>query len=139
MKRLIPLLLLFVLALVIGCAMEKHRRYVREGLLVTGLNREAFLLEWGSPDKTRTLTGEEIMKAGWGVGAGGGSGFFFKGKQTYDLWIYEKKGIELVFLGLRLVTWKTEKTVEELKALTPPEKPKPQTLEEYTKERKKAP
>ena len=119
MKRLIVLLLLFILVLVIGCAMEKHRKYVRDGLLVTGLNRQAFLLEWGPPDKTRTLTGEEIMKAGWGVGAGGGSGFFFKGKQTYDWWIYEEEGVELVFLGLRLVTWKTEKTVEELKALTP--------------------
>lgn len=137
MRRLITLFLLLVLSLMlVGCAMQKHRKYVRDGLLVTGLNREAFLLEWGPPDKTRTLTGEEVMKAGWGVGVGGGSGFFFKGKQTYDFWIYEDKGVELVFLGLRLVTWKTEKTVEELKSLTPA---KPQTLDEYSKERKGTP
>lgn len=122
MRKLTPLFLFLVALLVLGCAMAKHRKYVRDGLLVTGLNREAFLLEWGPPEKTRTMTGEEIMKAGWGVGVGGGSGFFFKGKQTYDLWIYEEKGVELVFLGVRLVTWKTEKTVEELKALTPPGK-----------------
>jgi hypothetical protein len=118
MKRLIPFLLLFVLVLVIGCVMEKHRKYVRDGLLVTGLNREAFLLEWGPP--------------GWSPRGG----FFLKGKQTYDWWIYEKKGVELVFLGFRLVTWRTEKTVEELKTLTPS---KPQTIDEYSRERKGAP
>lgn len=136
MKRLIPLLLLFVLALVIGCAMQKHRKYVRNGILVTGLNREAFLLEWGPPDRTQVITGEEIIRAGWRFG----EGFFVKGKQTYDVWIYERKEVELLFYGVRLVAWKTEKTVEELKAFTPSEKPKPQTLEEeYTREKKKTP
>ena len=64
MKKLIPLIVLLTLAFVLGCAMAKHRKYVRDGLLVTGLNREAFLLEWGSPERTTTITGEEIMKAG---------------------------------------------------------------------------
>lgn len=121
------------------CHAKAHRKYVSDGLLVTGLNREAFLLEWGPPERTRTMTGEEIMQAGWGIGVGGGKGFFFKGKQTYDLWVYEKKGVELVFLGLRLIAWKTEKSVEELKTLKPPGKPKPKTLDEYTKEKKSSP
>ena len=132
MKKLIPLIVLLTLAFVLGCAMAKHRKYVRDGLLVTGLNREAFLLEWGSPERTTTITGEEIMKAGQGAVGG----YFFKGKQTYDLWTYEKKGVELVFLGLSLVAWRTEKTVEELKTLTPPE---PKTLDEHTREREKSP
>ncbi len=135
MRKLITLFLLLVLPVVLGCAMQKHRKYVRDGLLVTGLNREAFLFEWGPPDRTQVITGEEVIRAGWRFG----EGFFTKGKQTYDVWIYEKKGVELLFYGVRLAAWKTEKSVEELKALTPPENAKPQTLDEYTKERKKGP
>lgn len=129
------LLSLLLSVLVLGCAMKKHRKYIRDGILVTGLNREAFLEEWGPPDRTQTISGQEIMKAGWSPTGG----YFLKGKQTYNVWTYEKKGVELVFLGYRLVTWKTEKTVEELKTLTPLEKPKPQTLDEYTKEKGKGP
>jgi len=134
MRKLITLFLMLVLALVLGCAMQKHRKYVRDGLLVTGLNREAFLLEWGSPDKTYTISSEEFssLRANWG-NLGGGVGYF-KGKVPLDVWIYQEKGVQLVFNGLRLIAWKTEKTVEELKGLTTP---KPQTLEEYSREKKK--
>ena len=125
MRRLIPLLLLFILVLVIGCAMEKHRKYVRDGLLVTGLNREGFLLEWGSPDKTYTISSEEFssLRAGWGD-HGGGVGYF-KGKVPLNVWVYKEKEVELVFHGIGLIAWKTEKSVEELRTSNPPEKPKP--------------
>lgn len=132
MKKLTILFFLVLTILVFGCAMQKHRKYVREGILVTGLNREAFLLEWGPPDRTQVITGEEVIRAGWMLGRG----FLMKGKQKYDIWIYEDKDIELMFYGIRLVAWKTEKTVEELKALTPPQKPKPKSLNEYTREKK---
>ncbi len=132
MKRFTILFVLVFMLLGVGCAMQKHRKYVRDGLLVTGLNREAFLLEWGPPDKTQVIKGEEVTRAGYGIKGG----FFFKAKENYDIWFYEKKRVDLVFLGLRLVAWKTEKTVEELKTLTPS---KPQTLDEYSRERKEAP
>jgi len=130
MKRLtltlmpIPLLLLLVALLILSCAMARHRKYVREGILVTGLNREAFLLEWGPPTKTHAISSDEFreLSINWGFTRDVGS---FRKGTTLDVWTYENKNVELVFYGLRLVAWKTEKSVEELKALTPPQKPKP--------------
>ena len=100
-----------------------------------GLNREAFLFEWGPPDKTYTISSEEFssLRAGWGD-YGGGVGYF-KGKVPLNVWVYKEKETELVFHGVRLIAWKTEKSVEELRTSTPPEKPKPQTLDEYTREK----
>jgi hypothetical protein len=34
------------------------------------------------------------------------------------VWDYQKKGVKLYFRGNELVDWKTDKTVEELKALS---------------------
>ena len=139
MKKLSPLLLLVIVILVFGCIMEKHKSYVRRGILVTGLNRGAFLKVWGPPDRTYTITSEEFssLRAGWGD-YGGGVGYF-KGKVPLNVWVYKEKETELVFYGVRLIAWKTEKSVEELKGSTRPQKPKSNTLEEYTKEKKKSP
>ena len=96
----------------VGCAMQRHREWVREGVLIRGLHRDAFLKEWGKPDRTYTITGEEAMNAGWA----GGAGFFFKGKAVYDAWEYGARDTTLVFNREKLVTWRTGKTTEELKA-----------------------
>lgn len=48
-KVLVTIGLLIILASS-GCIMAKHRRYVREGVMAVGLNREAFLKERGKPD-----------------------------------------------------------------------------------------
>jgi len=103
-----------------GCAMQRHREYVREGLLVSGLNRNAFLKEWGMPDKTYTIPSDEFTSftAGWGgtqYGHSGGAGYF-KGKVPLDVWEYKQKDVTLIFHGLRLIAWKTEKSREELKS-----------------------
>ena len=118
MIKKISLLVIFGLLIILassGCVMQKHRQYIRDGLLVTGLNREAFLKEWGMPDKTYTIPSDEFSSftAGWG-GYGGGAGYY-KGKVPLDVWEYENKGVTLVFHGYRLIAWKTEKTREELK------------------------
>jgi hypothetical protein len=107
-----------VLFLLIGCstAMTKHREQVRSGLLTVGLNREAFLKEWGMPDKTYVISGEEFIKLSASWGAYGGGAGFFKGKVPLDVWVYEKREITLVFNGIRLVGWKTEKTRKELES-----------------------
>ena len=107
-----------VLAVVVlagaSCGMLRDRAKVRDGLLVSGLDRDAFLAEWGPPTRTSTLTGDDTTQAGWG----GGGGFFFRGKEIYDVWEYSRHGVTLVFYRARLVTWKTEKTVAELKGLS---------------------
>jgi len=75
------------------------------------LPQSAFLAEWGKPDRIYVTTGEDIVKAGWG--SAGGS--FFKGKETYEVWVYEAKKTELVFSRKRrLETWKSELRVSEL-------------------------
>jgi hypothetical protein len=114
-KSIIPII---ILILVTGCIMAKHRDSIREGLLVTGLNREAFLKEWGMPDRTSTVSSDEFSSFTAGFTGSSGSASYFKGKRPLDVWVYEKWDITLVFSGLRLVAWKTDKNREELKAIS---------------------
>jgi hypothetical protein len=84
-------------------------------MLMTGLRRDAFEEVWGLPTRTYTISGDEVTKAGF-TGAGGAeSGFVFKGKEIYDVWEYDARGVILVFDHDRLATWKTDKTVEQLR------------------------
>ena len=106
--------LLLVLLVLSACAMSRHREQVRDGILATGLNRNAFLTEWGPPTRTYTATGEEMVRAVWGGGIQAFRGSFEKGKQTYDVWEYDRD-ITLVFVGPKLKAWKTEMTVPELR------------------------
>ena len=114
--------LLFMLVMS-SCAMQRHRQYIRDGLLVSGLNRNAFLKEWGMPDKTYTIPSDEFTSftSGWGGSQyyHSGGATYFKGKVPLDVWEYKEKDITLVFHGYRLIAWKTEKTREEIKSLTP--------------------
>lgn len=114
-------LLLSLTFLLFGCAPYKRAfsdpADIRIGMLKMGLFQDAFVDVWGYPDRVSTITGDEAMSADWGRHGGG----FFKGKKTYEQWSYEKKGVELVFSNRYLQAWKTDKTVQELKALTKPE------------------
>jgi len=116
MKR--ALVLIAVLILVTGCIMAKHRHSIREGLLVTGLNREAFLKEWGMPDRTSTISSDEFASFSAGFSGSAGSASYFRGRRPLDVWVYEKWDITLIFNGLRLVAWKTDKTREEIKTIS---------------------
>ena len=121
MKRLVSVLcVLYVIFLMVGCATHskehRHAPIVRSGILKKGINKQAFLDVWGEPDRARTAPSEEFMSAGWS-GSGGG---FFKGRKTLEVWSYEKIGIELIFDGDSLAGWKTDKTVQQLKAEAKP-------------------
>lgn len=122
-----------VLLLLIGCTsgMTKHREQIRNGLLTVGLNREAFLKEWGMPDRTYVISSDEVAKLSVLWGSNFGSGGFFKGKVPLDVWEYQKKEVTLIFNGIVLVGWKTEKTRKEL------EKESPKGTEGTTKELQK--
>ena len=90
---------------------------IRAGLLMLGLDMDSFFEVWGPPDRTLSALSEEQLQARWGFGGGG----FFKGKQTLNVWVYAKRGVELVFDDDdELVAWRTDKTVEQLRSVTKP-------------------
>lgn len=110
------------LLLLSACAMERHREQIRQGFLVRGLRREAFLDVWGTPTRTGTATGEEITSAGitWGGFANRsgsvarGDGFFRRGRERFDVWEYADLGVTLFFSGRVLEAWETNRTVDQL-------------------------
>ena len=110
MKKVFIMFILIVWVLS-GCGMAKHKKQICQGLLTTGLNRNAFLKVWGTPDRTYVISSDEFLSAGWS----GTGGSVFKGKKSLDVWEYQQILIKLVFNGIVLVGWQTDKTVEELK------------------------
>ena len=114
------LLLSIFIAIVISClagCMRPDVRSIRDGMLKQGLSMSAFQETWGQPDRTSVVSGnEEEITAKWGSFGGG----FFKGRRSYQMWDYENFGIILLFDDDELVNWQTNKTTEELKALSKP-------------------
>ncbi len=116
--------LILVLSIIYGCggldrAVRGENRWAREvrsGILRVDLPKMAFLDVWGEPTRADTAPTEEVMSASWGAMGGN----FFKGSKTVEIWTYENIGIKLVFDRNRLVAWKTDKTVQELKAAAKP-------------------
>jgi len=107
------LFLVVVALLLISCATLRDREKIRDGLLTMDLRQAAFLEEWGKPDRTYVTSGQDIVTAGWS----GASGGFFKGKEAFEVWVYERKKTELVFNRKKTLTgWKTNATVQELSA-----------------------
>jgi len=51
MKKAIFLLIAVLLLTGCSATMAKHKKYVRDGVFVSGLSQLAFLEEWGKPDK----------------------------------------------------------------------------------------
>lgn len=109
---------LFAVILIGGCAGMRERKQVCSGLLQIGLHAASFQQVWGNPTRTKVISGDEIMSAGWG----GGSGGFYKGKAHYQVWSYEDHGVDLVFTTSRkstLAGWNTKKTLREISAIAP--------------------
>jgi len=90
-----------ILLLINGCGMAKHKKYVRDGIFISGLNQFAFLEEWGKPDQQGTWTeegGQYRIAVGWrGAEVGG------RRKALNDVWIYEKHNKILFFSNHVLV------------------------------------
>lgn len=113
MKKSI-LLLVLVAVLVCSCAMHRNREHVREGTLIYRLHSEAFLKEWGPADKITSTASDEFIN----FPSSAQNVSFIKRNVPLQVWIYEKKGVALVFNKYRLVGWKTDKSPAELKALS---------------------
>jgi hypothetical protein len=120
MKKLILLAMMFLvsLLLIIGCAMERHKKQIKDGLLTVGLNRNAFLTVWGMPDKTYVIKSDAFSKTEASsilVDRTAIDGFkSFTGSVPLDVWEYKEKEVTLIFNGIVLVGWKTEKTRKEI-------------------------
>jgi hypothetical protein len=107
-------ILLLAATMLGGCAGVKNRKLVCSGMLQVGISSDAFKHVWGLPTRTKVVSGDQIISAGWSGGAGG----FYKGKTHYQVWSYEDRGVELVFDNSKrnLIGWETKKTVQELAA-----------------------
>lgn len=113
-KAFIFLLLILFIA---GCGAGKRERRadeVKTGILKIGLTKQGFLDTWGDPDRVKTVAGEEFVSANWS----GMGGSFYRGRHTFEVWTYEKVNTDLVFDRERLVGWRTDRTVKELKAIS---------------------
>lgn len=111
-------IVLLAVILIGGCAGIRERKQVCSGLLQIGLHAVSFQQVWGNPTRTRVISGDEIMSAGWGGGGGG----FYKGKAHFQVWSYEDHGIELIFTTGKkstLAGWNTKKTLREISAIAP--------------------
>jgi len=104
-----------VLVGVAGCAAYRERESVCAGLLQRGIRAQAFFDVWGPPTRTKIVSGKErVWEANWG----GGSGNFYSGTTSAELWVYEERKVELLFSGKKkqLSAWNTDKTVEQLRS-----------------------
>jgi len=75
----------------------------------------AFIEVWGQPDKVSTVKFNEDQELLSGLP-------FMKKKSSYvQQWDYSKPPVTLFFIDDELLSWKTEKTIAELKAIPNPE------------------
>jgi hypothetical protein len=113
--------LVLLTGLLAACA-SSGQRSLRDGTLRPGIGQKAVLTEWGLPERTLAVVSEDQLRRRWGSVP---TDPLFRGRLPMDLWMYEKHGVELVFDKGDLVGWKTDRTVEQLRAL-----PQPQTSAE---------
>ncbi len=111
MKKLI-LFFLIVSLFVSGCAMSRHQSHVRAGEFIYRLHRDAFLNEWGPPDRVTNTEDAEFIN----FPCGAQNIYYPKRKMPLEVLIYRKYGTALIFRGNRLMGWKSDKTPAELAA-----------------------
>jgi hypothetical protein len=84
---------------------------LQEGLLRVGIKQSEFRSEWGQPDRMTRVGALQELEAEWGPGV---STSVLQGRHPLDVWVYEKRGTQLLFDDGDLAAWKTERTVREL-------------------------
>ena len=111
-KRLIAgsALVCLVLALA-DCALRQQREELRTGVLAPGIDRRAFRDEWGPPTKAYSRLGSQVADDHWTLPIG----HVQRGDRVYHVWEYDDREVTLLFHHYKLVAWRTEKTVEELR------------------------
>ena len=111
-KRLVVLTTLACLVLVLtACTLRHQREELRTGVLAPGLHRNAFRDEWGPPTSAYSRLGSQVANDHWTLPTGRVQG----GDRVYHVWEYDDREVTLLFHHYKLVAWRTEKTVEELR------------------------
>lgn len=80
-----------------------QKKYVRDGILMSGFNQLSFLEEWGKPDKQGTWTESGGRHRIAYSLTGAKSGTDQTGQLFNDVWIYYKQNKILFFSNYRLV------------------------------------
>jgi len=101
---------LVLMAWALTACVSKEVRELRQGIIELNTKQQTFLEEWGPPDHTSVTSGDEITQAG----VSNYGGFFFKGRQTYEVWEYKSRKTSLVFFRKKVAAWKTDATTQEL-------------------------
>ena len=90
----------------------KGQHSLQEGLLRVGIKEAEFQAEWGQPEHMIRVDTEQALDTQWGSGAG--TSVLRGSRRPVDIWVYDKRGVELLFDERELAAWKTQKTVKEL-------------------------
>lgn len=110
------ILLVGFLVLLASCSSARSREVILSGVLQIGVDQHQFLSLWGTPDSTKTITGENQAEGSIGRYGGG----FTSGKRTLEVWTYNNIKTELYFSRNKkgkatLAGWDSKSTVDELK------------------------
>jgi hypothetical protein len=101
---------------------DEQRKYIRDGIFISGLNQLSFLEEWGKPDKQGVWTESGgRYRISYSL-AGTQSGTDQAGQLFNDVWIYYKQNKILFFSNYRLVAhydWDQYQKVEREKKELP--------------------
>ena len=84
------------------------------GLLRVDIGQKAFRAKWGEPDRRVPIGSEQELDTRWGPET---RASVLAGKRPLEIWGYDQYEVELLFHDGDLAAWKTQKTVEELRAI----------------------
>ena len=90
-----------------------EQRTIHSGKLEAEISQNAFVRQWGFPQRTLSLVNEEQLRARWGDAT---PRELFRNRGPLDLWVYAKPPAELVFDDGDLIAWKTDQTADQLRA-----------------------
>jgi hypothetical protein len=109
-------LLLALVASLTACYVG-DQKLLGDGTLRADISQNGFLRAWGYPQRTLSVLGDEQLRARWGSAP---PAQLFNERRPLDLWVYDTPPAELVFDDGDLVTWKTDQSAEQLRAVSLP-------------------
>ena len=102
-----------MLSVCLGACYAGEQRAIHNGNLEAEISQNAFVRQWGFPQRTLSLVNEEQLRTRWGDAT---PAQLFRGRGPLDLWIYAKPPAELVFDDGDLIAWRTDQTPDQLRA-----------------------
>ena len=105
-------IVLLALAASLASCYVGEQRTIHSGKLEPEISQNAFVRQWGFPERTLSLVNEEQLRARWGDAT---PQDLFRKRGPLDLWVYSKPAAELVFDDGDLIAWKTDQTATQLR------------------------